>query len=321
MTEQGQLDVGVTRPKRTAPRIGIAIGVVLFLGLYVSVLKGFRDSGEKRSAPFVFGEETLTDGVAIDATVLSVSPDKNDMTVRLAFQPQGSFADDNGAPSTDMLLSVSAGSGDVERNFDKGKLMKPSDVTLDLFNGQITSYPFDHYQAQLFVEMATKPKAATSTTGAGAGSAPTSATVTEPAEPPTLIPVTLHLFESLHGFSLQVAAAPPDPERTAVDVGLKVDRAGSTVFFSIFIMTLMWLLAIGATALALYVAVGGRKVELAMFSFLGALLFAFPTVRNTVPGSPPVGAYSDYLAFFWAEGLVATSLVVILATWVFRPQR
>ncbi|MEY2464699.1 MAG: hypothetical protein QOH64_2837, partial [Acidimicrobiaceae bacterium] len=68
MTEQGQLDVGATRPKRTALRIGIAIGVVLFLGLYVSVLKGFRDSGEKRSAPFVFGEETLTDGVAIDAT-------------------------------------------------------------------------------------------------------------------------------------------------------------------------------------------------------------------------------------------------------------
>ena len=58
-----------------------------------------------------------------------------------------------------------------------------------------------------------------------------------------------------------------------------------------------------------------------MFSFLGALLFAFPAVRNAVPGSPPIGSFNDYLAFFWAEGLVAASLIAILFTWALRSQR
>jgi hypothetical protein len=144
MAEQEQLDIGAARPKRTALRIGIAIGVVLFFSMYALVLKGFKDAGERRSEPFSFGQSELTDGVAITATVLSVSPDKNEMAVRLAIQPHGDLADDKGAPSKDLLLTVSAGSGDVERTFEKGKLMKPSDVVLDLFVVQITSYEFYH---------------------------------------------------------------------------------------------------------------------------------------------------------------------------------
>jgi hypothetical protein len=141
------------------------------------------------------------------------------------------------------------------------------------------------------------------------------------AEEAELVPISLDLYESLHGFSLGATSDPADPEQAAVDVDFKIDRAGSTVFFATFVMLLMWCLAIGAVSLMLWVTVGGRKIELAMFSFLGALLFAFPAVRNAVPGSPPIGAFSDYLAFFWAEGLVATSLIVILAAWALRPQR
>jgi hypothetical protein len=305
--------------------VGLAIGVVLFVSMYALVLKGFMDAGERRSEPFSFGETELTDGVAITATVLSVSPDKNEMAVRLAFQPHGDLADDKGAPSKDLLLTVSAGSGDVERTFEKGKLMKPSDVVLDLFDGQITSYPFDHYRTQLFVEIATKPKAATSSSSSassGGGSTPSApaGTEEEPSEA-VLVPASLDLFESLHGFTLQVSSTQAEAGQAAVDIAFKIDRAGSTVFFASFVMLLMWCLAIGAVSLMLWVTVGGRKVELAMFSFLGALLFAFPAVRNAVPGSPPIGAFSDYLAFFWAEGLVATSLIVILAAWAIRPQR
>ena len=118
MAEQGQLDVGGARPKRTALRIAIAIGVVLLLCMYALVLKSFKDAGERRSEPFSFGQSELTDGVAITATVLAVSPDKNDMTVRLQLAPKGELADDKGAPSKDLVLTVSAGSGDVERTFE-----------------------------------------------------------------------------------------------------------------------------------------------------------------------------------------------------------
>ena len=43
--------------------------------------------------------------------------------------------------------------------------------------------------------------------------------------------------------------------------------------------------------------------------FLAALLFAFPTVRNNLPGNPPIGSLNDFLAFFWTEGIVALALV------------
>ena len=59
--------------------------------------------------------------------------------------------------------------------------------------------------------------------------------------------------------------------------------------------------------------VRGRAV-----AFLAALLFAFPTVRNNLPGNPPIGSLNDFLAFFWTEGIVALALIAILVTWCVR---
>jgi hypothetical protein len=37
------------------------------------------------------------------------------------------------------------------------------------------------------------------------------------------------------------------------------------------------------------------------------LLFAFAIVRNAQPGTPPIGTYSDFISFFWAEVIIALS--------------
>ncbi|MEY2431749.1 MAG: hypothetical protein QOC92_1474 [Acidimicrobiaceae bacterium] len=301
--------------------IGVGIAAVAFLGLYVSVLKNFRDAGERKSEPFVLGDQQLTDGVAVDATVLNVDPIKGEMIVRLSFEPLGSFAAGNGTPSHDLKLLVSAGSGNVERPFTKGKLMAPTDVTLELFDGQVTNYPFDHHKAQLFAAMVLKPASSTNASSGASGESGTSSSAgsTTTGEE-TLVPISMHVFESLHGFSLDVADAGEVDDGT-IDATLKADRASSTVVFAVFVMVLMWLLAIGALLLSLSVLVGGRKVELAMFGFLGSLLFAFPAIRNVVPGTPPIGSLNDYLAFFWTEAIVAVSLLIILSVWIFRPAR
>jgi hypothetical protein len=49
------------------------------------------------------------------------------------------------------------------------------------------------------------------------------------------------------------------------------------------------------------------------------LLFAFAAVRNSQPGVPPIGTYSDFIAFFWAEVLIALCLLSIIFAWVLRP--
>jgi hypothetical protein len=61
-----------------------------------------------------------------------------------------------------------------------------------------------------------------------------------------------------------------------------------------------------------------RKAEIAMFSFIATLIFAFVTVRNALPGSPPVGTLSDKLSFFWAEGILGMCLLAVILTWIFR---
>jgi hypothetical protein len=61
-----------------------------------------------------------------------------------------------------------------------------------------------------------------------------------------------------------------------------------------------------------------RRFEGSFATLLAALLFAFPTVRNTLPGIPPVGVLFDYAAFFWAEALVALSLIILIVGWTVR---
>jgi hypothetical protein len=55
-----------------------------------------------------------------------------------------------------------------------------------------------------------------------------------------------------------------------------------------------------------------------MFTFMTALLFALPAVRNLQPYVPPIGGLTDFLSFFWAEALVAGSLSTVVFCWLFR---
>jgi hypothetical protein len=50
------------------------------------------------------------------------------------------------------------------------------------------------------------------------------------------------------------------------------------------------------------------------------IVFALPFVRDAVPGTPPVGVLSDYVAFFWAEAIVVVATVGTMAVWFLRHQ-
>lgn len=39
---------------------------------------------------------------------------------------------------------------------------------------------------------------------------------------------------------------------------------------------------------------------------MAATLFALVGMRNAAPGGPPIGSPIDYIAFFWAEAIIAT---------------
>ena len=107
-------------------------------------------------------------------------------------------------------------------------------------------------------------------------------------------------------------------ESGAVRIRIDLARAKSVRSFSMFINSLMWVLALVILSITFICLTSNRKVELAMLSFFGAMLFAFPAVRNLQPFVPPLGSMTDFYATFWAQGIAALSIVVCGGLWVLR---
>jgi Domain of unknown function (DUF4436) len=58
-----------------------------------------------------------------------------------------------------------------------------------------------------------------------------------------------------------------------------------------------------------------RESDLIPLSMPITLIFGLPALRNVQPGVPPVGAFSDYVVFIWAQLVVAVSAVATVWHW------
>ncbi|MEY2499091.1 MAG: hypothetical protein QOD12_2647 [Verrucomicrobiota bacterium] len=284
----------------------LVIGIVLllvFAAAYTCVLLAYQSEGETRKAELSYDDAKLEkldkNRVAAEAKIVSADPIKGDIAVRLSFTPQGTLATADGKLARDLVLDVSAATGKHVIEYKKGRKMDPVEVIVDMYEGEPMDFPFDKHAGQLnfFFEPA--------------GAAPAAEGTVEQ------IPVELTLRGSVSGLRIDASFAEENKDNNVV-VDISISRARTTMFFSLFIMIAMWALAIGVICLVFRVFAGHRKIEISMFSFLGALLFAFPALRNSQPGTPPIGTLSDFLAFFWAEVIIAMSLLSVVLRWLVR---
>jgi hypothetical protein len=269
--------------------------------------------------------------IEVVGKVLSIDPIKGDVTVRLEFEPKGSFTKEDGTLSRTLKLDINSSNGKQEITFDKGKRLTPTEAVLNMYDGNVTDYPFDKHEADLMFfftvkpdKPADKPKPAETKEDPAAKTAdekPATENKPAPAEADDdeiEVPISLEFVPTMPGFKIE-SAKNKESDETYVDITMKISRSPMVVFFSIFVMILMWAVSIAVLFLVLSVVVRGRKVEIAMFSFIATLLFAFVAVRNSQPGVPPIGTFTDYSSFFWAEVILALSLLTILFTWLLRP--
>jgi hypothetical protein len=319
--------------------IAITVLVVLVIGMVV-VLKFYRNEGEKRSAVVSDLGDKDPNHIEVDVKLVTIDPNKGDVTARLEFVPKGSFTTDEGQTlSQDLKLFVNNATGKQELDFQKGKRMNPMEVVINMYDGLVTDYPFDRHSA--FLELyflpakkeagKEKDKSAETAAAKPAEAAPTPTPEAPPAgeekkqeaEKKTEaleeeIPIGVDFFGSIHGFKIDAVKA-PESTNDYVGIDMTISRASTVKFFSFFVMVMMWGLTIAVVFLTLSVVTRGRKIEIGMFSFMAALLFAFAAVRNSQPGAPPIGTFSDFISFFWAEVIIALSLVVVVLTWLVRP--
>ncbi|MFL6276396.1 MAG: DUF4436 family protein [Blastocatellia bacterium] len=309
--------------KRNIPGIVIVtIGAFLLAFAYVTVLRGYKSEGANRSFHISDKQTADNDYIKVDIKVIAVDPIKGDMTVRMAFDPEGAMAKDELSPAHDLTLYLNSATGKQEHKFEKGKRMNPMDVTISL-DGQASDYPYDAHEAELTMIMTTpaeaeakpeQPKAESGDEEHPAPKPPQKASIYDTNEP---VAMAVEFEGSIPGLKLE-AEKDKESEVGYTGIEMKISRSSTVVFFSTFVMILMLFLASVVVIMMLRFWLSNRKIEVSAMSVYGAMLFAFPALRNSQPGVPPLGTYSDYLSFFWAEMLVAIALVTIITLWVVR---
>jgi hypothetical protein len=288
-------------PKKSKKALIIGLVLLLVFAIaYVWVFSAYKNEGTNRAAELAPDTQKAGENrIDVTGRIVTADPMKGDVVVRLEFIPHGSFAAADGATlSRDLDLYVASATGKNVHEFKKGKRMSPVEAVFEIYEGEPMDYPFDSHSAEIafFFEP-----------GAGKGEAGGSES----------IPIAVELRGSVAGLRIDTEYAKENqPDHAVIDVS--IERASTAVFFSVFIMIAMWCLTIGVICLVFRVFSGHRKIEISMFSFLGALLFAFPALRNSQPGTPPIGTMSDFLAFFWAEVIIALSLLSVVLRWIIR---
>ena len=310
--------------------IGGVIVLVTVLATVSSVL--FNSTLRREPVTGTIGPAQVDDGVRVDGTVTNVDLTKNVLTLRVTLDPVGSF-DPNGSnvPSKPITMYYTGADGTKKVAFEAGKPIGATDLVLSLKEAddpiipQLASpiqgsYPWDTYLAEANLLFVT-PSAATPANGSSAAATPagTSSTATRAdAVSDAVVPANLVVYKTVPAFSVVEAKQNVTPEGVMA-VSLEVSRAGTAKFFSILVTVIMWALAVGVLLITVSVAKRRRKLETAQISMMAVILFAMPAaLRSFQPGIPPPGVLSDFYGFFWADIVVALSLVTMLIIYLQR---
>lgn len=289
--------------KITGKEIGIAlIAIVVLAVLYIVEFNSFQKELAKEPTVNIDNDETSPNYVEMTMQITGIDPVKGDVTVRIKPEPKGDLTEDGLTLSKDVTIFTNSNSGKNEQNFTKGKRMNPFDVVIDMYEGSVMEYPYDKFKADLNVYVKAPEKDSTGKIEM----------VTIPIVKET------NFYSSVAGY--KVANVKEEDEGQGYsELVISLERTASIKMFSRFVMILMWLILICVLLIIFSIIIRNRKIEYSMFAFLSAMLFALPALRNVQPFVPTIGCLSDYAAFFWAEAVVAGSLILMIFVWLKRP--
>ncbi|MFB7277787.1 DUF4436 domain-containing protein [Streptomyces hydrogenans] len=274
-----------TRPPAPRPR-GLAAAALVVLAVAAAVLCGlWFQYGERQdlNARVTAGDAAASpDRIDVDAAVQRVDATARELVLRLQVTPRGALAEAGGlSPTEDLTLQTSpAVRGDL--SFPAHGRIATVDVPVALTGGPVTDYPFDAYATEL--EFAAVQ---------GGES----------------VPVRMTLVNRDALFSLAVDAS---ESGGAAVFSAELSRSGSVLVFALFMMAAMWALTIAVLMGGWFLVRRRAGLTWPALGWMAATLFALAAFRNTAPGAPPIGSLLDYLAFFWAESLIAFCVVVVV---------
>lgn len=230
---------------------------------------------------------------SITTTLTSMSPTQGEVRARFTVEPSLDLVDEDGR----LFESLSIVANGTTTELREGESVRPFEVTLAIGEGSVTRYPFDRYRGQLLL---------LATTGTG--------------EEREFVPFVPKVHSVVGDFTVH-ADLSRDPAAEDDPIGV-VDwsalRPATTSIYAIWLMVLMWALAV--TGLLIVWSVIMWMVELPMwvFGYFVGVLFALPPLRDSLPGRPPPGNLFDFLSFYWSVTIIGVSLILSLSTWLTR---
>ncbi len=259
--------------------IGAVLLFVLALGASIGLYFDERSSWHHT---YIAGNRGAPNRIDLAVTVQQVDPANDDLVLRVLATPVGNLVrPEDDTPSRSFVVKM--GTADpplltypakqpIATQVVKGSLQN---------SGTFSDYPLDHYDGALGFVAISK------------------------GEPLPLV-VTLRDVDPFF-----VTKAPANlTEGNVVVFQIRIGRSRGTLILVWFMMLAMWGLSLSVLGGAWILVSRRRGLVWPAFAWMAATMFALISVRNAAPGSPPIGSLMDYAAFFWAEGIIATSLTV-----------
>jgi len=280
-------------PKVKAAMVVGLVAIILFSAAYHLALNAYQKESEDRVTLLVTGDTQNPDRVDMVANILSVDPQREEAKIRLTFYPEGNLSKDGLSSIWNLKLiapeAVRSDSGG--KVFERGMPLASVDLSYILV-GQVNDYPFDKHSAQLILAL-------------------------NRTDPDRLVPSAILIRGSVPGYRIELEPITGLPKSINA-MNMTVTRSSTVQKAAMAGIVVMWAIGLGVFALIILMFAGWYNVR--MPALFAALLFGLFSLRNSLPGTPPIGTYSDFLSFLWVQGIVALALLVaIIATLKHRP--
>ncbi len=299
--------------------------VVAVILVYCTVLWMGLTEESRRSLTIVKSSATSNDFVIINVRVTSIDTTQRLLHERIRLIPMGRFAIDKTTPASDLKLLINSASGKQAVVFPKGERIVPIEFN-SLLSGNQNRYPFDRYTTDIELVVtapAQKEAEPVPQENLDENADPSATTLIVGASDlnhSETIPIKENFIASIPGVKFEGAVTQNDTYKL-MHTTIAMRRANNVIIVSVFVMILMFILAISVVAMVLHVNASAGEMNLLPLSLCVTLIFGLPALRNIQPGVPPVGGFNDYLSFIWAEMMVSISAIALAWTWIVRSQK
>ena len=252
-------------------------------------------------------------GIAVDAVVQTIDTERQTVDISLQPSVRGCFAPDssggcwsadstNSYPNTEIWMTVLGPVvADPTREpsavykFSANEPMPVIHYTEELYTANNRSYPFDKYTATVAIKLTTAEN--------------------------QRVPFAMSVYNAAGGWKLTRSHDPrllPGYVQADIEV---IAREYDHQIYTVLMFLLMWALTLAGVVMAMTLIRQPHKIDAGPLTYLAALLFAFPLLRESLPGSPALGVLFDFYVFFWVEIVVGLTLLALLVTWIRRERR